>query len=422
MVLDSGATASVWKAYDRKLGRHVAIKVFHGGAASTIRQGLAEARASSEVISEHVVRVHDVHDADPPYIVLELVGEHEPGSASLEPGPRPATCRPRDIGEAVRWVRDVARGVHDAHLHDVFHRDLKPHNVLITPVSRRAKIADFGLAISAASARRTSASPGLVVGGPSGPARIAGTPESMAPEQARGLPRSRSTRATRRPANPGRGRCLGPRCGRIRSALGHAAVARARPGSTAWGVAASGRVPARLEHTKAGEAIPARLRKIVERALASSPAIDMPARVMSPTSSTPISGTGRRRSIAPRPAKLGSGSGAILHLTVTAAVAIVCATMSLAAYATVVRLRNVVASSRRRFATSRATGKRSRSKRETSAASSTRRRRTCGPKHGRSRPSGERWLTLRSNIRRSLLPRTASSRRPTRRHVNWPIN
>src|SRR5512140_1214241 len=81
VVLDSGATASVWKAYDRKLGRHVAIKVFHARASSMIQQSLAEARASSEVISEHVVRVHDVHDADPPYLVLALVGEHEPGGA-----------------------------------------------------------------------------------------------------------------------------------------------------------------------------------------------------------------------------------------------------------------------------------------------------------------------------------------------------
>ena len=338
MVLDSGATASVWKAYDCKLGRHVAIKVFHGGAASTIRQGLAEARASSEVISEHVVRVHDVHDADPPYIVLELVGEHEPGKASLEPGASAATSRPADIAEAVRWVRDVARGVHDAHLHDVFHRDLKPHNVLITPVSRRAKIADFGLAISAASAAETSASPGLVVGGPSGPARIAGTPEYMAPEQARGLRIS-----------------LDARDAEDRRTLvavdvwGLGAVAydllsgtppwRSEAGTTPWEVAASGRVPARLEHTKAGEAIPARLRKIVERALASSPgdryasARDVADELDAYLGNRPT--TFDRTSAA----KLGLWIRRNPHLTVTAAVAILCATMSLAAYATVVGLR-----------------------------------------------------------------------------------
>ena len=65
-----------------------------------------------------------------------------------------ASCRPRDVREAVRWVMDIARGVRDAHLRNVFHRDLKPHNVLITPISRRARVADFGLALSAAAGRR----------------------------------------------------------------------------------------------------------------------------------------------------------------------------------------------------------------------------------------------------------------------------
>ena len=72
----------------------------------------------------------------------------ERDQAPLAPGGSAAAIRPRSDDEAVRWVRDVARGVHDAHLRNVFHRALKPHNVLITPFSRRARIADFGLAVS----------------------------------------------------------------------------------------------------------------------------------------------------------------------------------------------------------------------------------------------------------------------------------
>jgi len=70
--LDAGATASVWRAYDRKLRRNVAIKVFYAGAPA-IEDILAEARAACEVTSEHVVRVFDVHDGESPYIVMELV-------------------------------------------------------------------------------------------------------------------------------------------------------------------------------------------------------------------------------------------------------------------------------------------------------------------------------------------------------------
>src|SRR5262249_21980550 len=55
--LDAGATASVWRAYDRKLRRNVAIKVFEAGASHGIDEILAEARAACEVTSEHVVRV-----------------------------------------------------------------------------------------------------------------------------------------------------------------------------------------------------------------------------------------------------------------------------------------------------------------------------------------------------------------------------
>src|SRR6185369_15253433 len=170
--LDAGATASVWRAYDRKLRRNVAIKVFYAGAPA-IEDILAEARAACEVTSEHVVRVFDVHDGESPYIVMELVGEHEPGTGTLEPGASAATCRPCDLWEAVRWVRDVARGVHDAHLRNVFHRDLKPHNVLITPFSRRAKIADFGLAVSGAGGAARPRPAGVATGADRAALRIA---------------------------------------------------------------------------------------------------------------------------------------------------------------------------------------------------------------------------------------------------------
>jgi tRNA A-37 threonylcarbamoyl transferase component Bud32 len=188
VLLDVGATASVWQAHDAKLGRNVAIKVFRGERSAVIDEILAEARAAAEVTSDHVVRVLDVHGADPPYIVMELVGEWEPKRGVLAPGGSAAAIRPRSDDEAVRWVRDVARGVHDAHLRNVFHRDLKPHNVLITPFSRRARIADFGLAVS--DGHETSVASGTIDGTRDRALQIAGTPGYIAPEQASGLPQT----------------------------------------------------------------------------------------------------------------------------------------------------------------------------------------------------------------------------------------
>jgi serine/threonine protein kinase len=188
--LDIGATASVWQAYDRKLGRNVAIKVFHEpNDSEALDQVLAEARAASDVISDHVVRVLDVHSGEPhPYIVMEVVGEHDPDKGEVVLGATASATRAEDIEEKVRWVMEVARGVHDAHLRNVFHRDLKPKNVLITPISRRARVADFGLAVSSANPDAKHPAITLTKGGPSGPLSVRGTPEYMAPEQARGLP------------------------------------------------------------------------------------------------------------------------------------------------------------------------------------------------------------------------------------------
>jgi eukaryotic-like serine/threonine-protein kinase len=248
--LDAGATATVWQAFDRKLSRRVALKVFHAPSCSALR----EARAASEVISEHVVRVHDVHD-DPAYLVLELVAERETDGA-LQLGASAAATEPRDLDEAVRWARDVARGVDAAHLHGVFHRDLKPHNVLITPISRRAKIADFGLATS-------SAEPTIERG-------VSGTPEYIAPELARAVLYARP---------PTSERALAAIDVWGLGAIAHALIAGTPPwperGLAAWELAATG-APAPLDRTRWGRRVPHRLRAIIARALALSPAARYP--------------------------------------------------------------------------------------------------------------------------------------------------
>jgi serine/threonine protein kinase len=251
VLLDVGASASVWQARDGKLGRDVAIKIFRGGRTAVLDEILAEARAACEVISDHVVRMLDVHDGNPPYIVMELVGEHEPRRGVLQPGASAAALRPASLDEAVRWVRDVARGVHDAHLRNVFHRDLKPHNVLITPVSRRARIADFGLAISAANR----------VGGAT---RIAGTPSHIAPEQARGLSASLDPHDLDERASLVAIDVWG--LGALAYDLaGGGAPWRPAGDRDAWEVAASDATPARLV------GVPRRLRRVIERAMAVEP-------------------------------------------------------------------------------------------------------------------------------------------------------
>lgn len=173
-VIDTGATSSVWRAFDKQLQLDVAIKVFDRSK-RTLDEVLDEARASCAVRHDFVVRVIDVVGDDPPFIVMELVGELGPGGYQV--GASASVDRPRSLHEAVRWVREAAIGVHAAHQRLVSHRDLKPRNVLITPVSRRAMVADFGLGI--ARKRRDAAL---------GNRCIVGTTTHMAPEQAYGMP------------------------------------------------------------------------------------------------------------------------------------------------------------------------------------------------------------------------------------------
>lgn len=253
-VLDRGTTATVWQAHDRKLNRTVAVKAFH---AEPVGEILAEARAASEVVSDHVVRIYDVHDD---HIVMELIGENDDVRGELAPGSSAAHTTPRDLDEAVRWVRDVARGVHDAHLRNVFHRDLKPHNVLITPFSRRAKIADFGLAVGESTPATTA---GLVLETCAGPARIVGTPAFMSPEQARGLPVKLDPRDTEQRAALVKVDVWG--LGAIACTLATGQPPWPDP-DTAWECAARGDVPW-VDDAR----IPGRLRRVIDRALAVDP-------------------------------------------------------------------------------------------------------------------------------------------------------
>jgi len=274
LLIDAGATASVWQAFDRRLGRSVAIKVFRDHSESeAIDQVLAEARAASDVVSEHVVRVLDVqYGAGRPYIVMELVSEYDPDKGDVVLGRDASSFRPRGVDEVARWVMHVARGVHEAHLRNVFHRDLKPKNVLLTPNSRRARVTDFGLAVSGTSADATHPAITLLKRGPAGPVSVRGTPEYMAPEQARGLPLTLDARSAADRATLVAIDVWG--IGAIAYELLTGAppwLPRRADDLSAWEVAASSARPEPLQRTRDGERIPPRLRRVIEKAMAIDP-------------------------------------------------------------------------------------------------------------------------------------------------------
>jgi serine/threonine-protein kinase len=170
-VIGRGGMGVVLKAFDPALNRLVAIKVLapQWVPSSAARDRFArEAKAMAAVRHDHVVTVHDVDIADgQPYLVMEYVR-----GVSLQQ--RLDEMGPLEVEEAVRIGMQTASGLAAAHEQDLIHRDVKPSNILLEHGQERVKLSDFGLARAMDDASLTQSG------------MIAGTPQYMAPEQARG--------------------------------------------------------------------------------------------------------------------------------------------------------------------------------------------------------------------------------------------
>ena len=169
--LGAGGMGVVYKAVDEKLERPVALKVLASRYLvedASRRLLLQEARSAAAVAHRNVATIHEVNESDEvTFIAMEYV-DGETLRARLAAGPLP-------IDEVLRYATEIAAGLACAHTTGIVHRDLKPDNAMVT-ADGHIKLLDFGLAYpqeqAAAEASR----------------RIAGTPNYMSPEQARGEP------------------------------------------------------------------------------------------------------------------------------------------------------------------------------------------------------------------------------------------
>jgi hypothetical protein len=166
----------VYRAWDERLGRRVAVKVLSAralGSPEQARRLETEARAAAAIAHPNVVTVYDAGRADGlPFLVSELV-EGESLRSVLDAG-----ALPRE--RALRLALDLARGLGAAHARGVVHRDLKPGNLIVTR-DGSLKILDFGLA------RITVPEPGADLDA-TRPGTVLGTAGYLSPEQARGEP------------------------------------------------------------------------------------------------------------------------------------------------------------------------------------------------------------------------------------------
>jgi serine/threonine protein kinase len=172
-VVGRGAMGVVFRAFDTKLHRVVAIKALAPQLATSSAARLRfarEARAAAAVTHDHVIDIHTVEDAGPvPYLVMQFID----GPTLQKKLDRTGQL---SLNEILRIGLQIAEGLAAAHRQGLVHRDIKPANILLENGVERVKITDFGLARAGDEASLTQS--GVV----------AGTPMYMSPEQADGLP------------------------------------------------------------------------------------------------------------------------------------------------------------------------------------------------------------------------------------------
>ena len=174
--LGEGGMATVYRAFDTRLEREVAIKVIQREitgsrqAAELLRRFEREAKVLAQLDHPNIVKVFDYGEYEgSPYLVMQFV---RGGVLRLEPG------APLPYDEAARLLAPVARALEYAHEHKLVHRDVKPSNILLSEKGEPL-LSDFGIAKILdleESAHLTGAGVGI------------GTPAYMSPEQGLGNP------------------------------------------------------------------------------------------------------------------------------------------------------------------------------------------------------------------------------------------
>jgi formylglycine-generating enzyme required for sulfatase activity/serine/threonine protein kinase len=176
-VLGEGGMGRVYKAHDTRMGRDVALKVIrkeklkHPAAAGRFLQEMVALGAMTK--HPNVVEVFTADQVgDSHYCVMEYIDGADLTRLVREGGPMP-------VPQACEVVRQAALGLQHAFETGLVHRDIKPSNIIVPRAGGAVKLVDLGLA------RVIDAPPGEEAGRITQEGFVIGTPDFLAPEQAR---------------------------------------------------------------------------------------------------------------------------------------------------------------------------------------------------------------------------------------------
>ena len=141
--IGNGGMATVYKSKDRVLNRYVAVKILRDEFTTDeefIKRFRIEAQSAASLTHPNIVSIFDVgNEGNLYYIVMELIkGKTLKEIITEENGPLPWKW-------SLNVVTQIASALETAHKNNIVHRDIKPHNIIITE-DGIAKVTDFGIA------------------------------------------------------------------------------------------------------------------------------------------------------------------------------------------------------------------------------------------------------------------------------------
>ena len=169
--IGEGGMSVVYKAKDRLLNRFVAIKILKPEFINDhkfIDSFRRESQAAASLSHPNIVNIYDVgREGNIHYIVMELIQGKTLSDYIKEQGAMP-------YPKVIALSKQIAAALSFAHKNHIIHRDVKPHNIMITP-NGTAKIMDFGIAKAVNAATIVDNTDGII-----------GSVHYFSPEQARG--------------------------------------------------------------------------------------------------------------------------------------------------------------------------------------------------------------------------------------------